>query len=153
MTQQISGALGLAVLSTLAANHTRGLIAAHEGHISALLGGYQMAFLIGAAAIATGIVLVLVLLRQRDARPALQVAPDEVDTFITHEFERLNTTTTHVEYPTRPAERPSRNRGERFAVPAFAPWRTGMVSEVCRRQLPPRAGRARPPRPRRSQGS
>ena len=88
VTQQISGALGLAVLSTLAANHTRGLIAAHEGHISALLGGYQMAFLIGAAAIATGIVLALVLLRQRDARPALQVAPDEVDTFITHEFER-----------------------------------------------------------------
>ena len=88
VTQQISGALGLAVLSTLAANHTRGLIAAHDGHISALLGGYQMAFLVGAGAIGTGIVLALVLLRQRDARPALQVAPDEVNTFTTHEFER-----------------------------------------------------------------
>ena len=39
-------------------------------------------------------------------------------------------TTTHVEYPTRPAERPSRNRGERFAVPASRSRRTGMVSEA-----------------------
>ncbi len=90
VTQQISGALGLAVLSTLAANHTRGLIAAHEGHISALIGGYQLAFLVGAGAIATGIVLALVLLPARSARPALQVAQasDEAHTFTTHDFER-----------------------------------------------------------------
>jgi MFS family permease len=89
VSQQISGALGLAVLSTVAANHTRGLIAAHEGHISALIGGYQLAFLAGAAAIAVGLVLALVLLRQRDARPALQLAdaPEEANTFTTHEFE------------------------------------------------------------------
>ncbi len=89
VSQQISGALGLAVLSTVAANHTRGLIAAHEGHISALIGGYQLAFLAGAAAIAVGLVLALVLLRQRDARPALQLAdaPEEANTFTTHKFE------------------------------------------------------------------
>ena len=34
VSQQISGAVGLAVLSTIAANHTKGLIAAHEGHIT-----------------------------------------------------------------------------------------------------------------------
>ncbi len=43
---------------------------------------------------------------------------------------RGSMTTTHFEYPTRPAERPSRNRGERFAVPASRPRRTGMVSEA-----------------------
>ena len=90
VSQQISGALGLAVLSTVAANHTKGLIAAHEGHISALIGGYHVAFLAGAAAIAIGLVLALVLLRPRDARAGLQLAQasDETDTFTTHEFER-----------------------------------------------------------------
>jgi EmrB/QacA subfamily drug resistance transporter len=89
VSQQISGAVGLAVLSTVAANHTKGLIAAHQGHISALIGGYQVAFLVGAFAIATGLVLALVLLRNRDARPELQLAqtPDEADVSITPELE------------------------------------------------------------------
>ena len=89
VTQQISGAVGLAVLSTVAANHTKGLLAAHQGHISALTGGYQVAFLVGAVAIATGLVLALVLLRHRDARPELQLAqsPNEADASITPELE------------------------------------------------------------------
>jgi EmrB/QacA subfamily drug resistance transporter len=89
VTQQISGAVGLAVLSTVAANHTKGLLAAHQGHVSALIGGYQVAFLVGAVAIATGLVLALVLLRPRDARPELQLAhsPDEADASIAHELE------------------------------------------------------------------
>jgi EmrB/QacA subfamily drug resistance transporter len=89
VSQQISGAVGLAVLSTVAANHTRGLIAAHDGHVSALIGGYHVAFLVGAAAIAVGLALALVLLRPRNARPALQVARgvDERQTFTNHQFE------------------------------------------------------------------
>jgi EmrB/QacA subfamily drug resistance transporter len=89
VSQQISGAVGLAVLSTLAATHTKSLIAAHQGHISALIGGYQEAFLVGAAAISVGLVLALILLRPRAARPDLQLAdaPDKADTFITHELE------------------------------------------------------------------
>jgi EmrB/QacA subfamily drug resistance transporter len=89
VSQQISGAVGLAVLSTVAANHTKGLLAAHQGHISALIGGYQVAFLVGAVAIATGLVLALVLLRHRDARPELQLAqgPNEADASITPELE------------------------------------------------------------------
>jgi EmrB/QacA subfamily drug resistance transporter len=89
VTQQISGAVGLAVLSTVAANHTKGLLAAHQGHITALIGGYQLAFLVGAVAIATGLVLALVLLRPRGARTELQLAqsPDEADTFISHNLE------------------------------------------------------------------
>ncbi len=89
VSQQISGAVGLAVLSTIAATHTKSLIAAHQGHISSLIGGYHVAFLAGAAAISAGLVLALVLLRPRSARPDLQLAqaPDETDTFITHELE------------------------------------------------------------------
>jgi EmrB/QacA subfamily drug resistance transporter len=89
VSQQISGAVGLAVLSTVAANHTKGLIAAHQGHISALIGGYHVAFLVGAVAIATGLVVALVLLRPGNTRPELQLAqgPDEADTFMTHELE------------------------------------------------------------------
>jgi MFS family permease len=74
VSQQISGAIGLAVLSTVAANHTKGLLADHHGVTSSLIGGYHVAFLAGAAAIATGIVLAFVLLRQREARPELQLA-------------------------------------------------------------------------------
>jgi MFS family permease len=72
-SQQIGGALGLAVLSTIAANHTKALADDH-GLTSALIGGYQIAFLAGAVAIATGIVLAFALLRPRDPRLELQLA-------------------------------------------------------------------------------
>jgi MFS family permease len=90
VSQQISGALGLAVLSTVAASHTKGLIAAHQGHISALIGGYHVAFLVGAIVITAGLALALVLLRPRSPRATLQLAhaSDKADTFITNDFER-----------------------------------------------------------------
>src|SRR4051812_21185344 len=68
VSQQISGAIGLAVLSTVAANHTKGLLADHEGGTSALIGGYQVAFIAGAVAIAAGIALAFGLLRPAAAR-------------------------------------------------------------------------------------
>jgi MFS family permease len=73
LSQQIGGALGLAVLSTLAANHTKALADDH-GFTSALIGGYQLAFIAGAVAIGTGIVLAIALLRTRDPRPELALA-------------------------------------------------------------------------------
>lgn len=62
VSQQMSGALGLAVLSTIAADHTQNLVA--DGHTmsSALISGYHLAFFTGAAVIGVGIVLALVLL-------------------------------------------------------------------------------------------
>jgi MFS family permease len=82
LSQQVGGALGLAVLSTIAANHTKALAVDH-GATSALIGGYQVAFVAGALAIATGMVLALVLLRPRqelelaaDARPSLPTTFD-----------------------------------------------------------------------------
>jgi MFS family permease len=74
VSQQISGALGLAVFSTIAADKTKGLLSAHHGVTTSLISGYHVAFLAGAAAIAAGIVLALVLLRPRAARPELQLA-------------------------------------------------------------------------------
>jgi MFS family permease len=72
VSQQISGALGLAVLGTVATNHTKGLLASHHGLAESLIGGYHLAFLIGALAVAAGIVLAYALLRPR--RPRLQLA-------------------------------------------------------------------------------
>ena len=74
VSQQIGGAFGLAVLSTIATNHTRALLAAHRGVTSSLIGGYHLAFVIGAATIATGIVLSLRLLRPRAAQGELRLA-------------------------------------------------------------------------------
>ena len=69
VSQQISGALGLAVLSTIAANRTKGLLSAHQGLTSSLIGGYHLAFIVGAATITAGIVLAFALLRPRRAQP------------------------------------------------------------------------------------
>ena len=74
VSQQISGALGLAVLSTIAANRTKGLLSAHEGLSSSLIGGYHLAFIVGAATITAGIVLAFALLRPRREQPGLQLA-------------------------------------------------------------------------------
>ena len=77
VSQQISGALGLAILSTVAADHTKDLVAGGDGLTSALLGGYHVAFIVGALAIGAGIALAFVLLRPRDPEPQLAEAPVE----------------------------------------------------------------------------
>jgi EmrB/QacA subfamily drug resistance transporter len=74
VSQQIGGAFGLAVLSTLAANQTKALLSTHHGVTSSLISGYHLAFLVGAATIASGIALAVVLLRPRTDRGLLQVA-------------------------------------------------------------------------------
>ena len=83
MSQQIGGALGLAVLSTIAANHTKALADDH-GVTSSLIGGYQLAFISGAAAITTGIVLAFALLRPRSRRQELQLAAAPTGNVRTH---------------------------------------------------------------------
>jgi EmrB/QacA subfamily drug resistance transporter len=78
VSQQISGALGLAVLSTLAANHTKALLSDDHGPTSALLGGYHFAFVIGAATILAGVVLAFALLRPRRPQPEAVRLPARV---------------------------------------------------------------------------
>jgi len=68
VSQQIAGALGLAVLGTLATTRSQALEAHGHAVTSSLLSGYHLAFEIGIAAITVGIVLSLALLRRLDAR-------------------------------------------------------------------------------------
>ena len=71
-SQQIGGALGLAVLSTFANEATANTLAGFGGaptqaqQTAALVDGFQLAFLIAAALVAAGAVATLTLLRRRD---------------------------------------------------------------------------------------
>jgi MFS family permease len=68
VSMQIAGALGLAVLSTLATSHTHALLAAGDRQPVAFSGGFVLAVTVGAIAVASGIVVALATLR-RGARP------------------------------------------------------------------------------------
>ncbi len=71
-SQQVGGALGLAILSTLANDRTSNVLADLAGRPTqaqtqeALVEGFQLAFFAGAGLIAVGAVLLAVLLRKRD---------------------------------------------------------------------------------------
>jgi EmrB/QacA subfamily drug resistance transporter len=85
--QQVGGALGLAVLSTVAFNHTSSQLSS-LGHApsatdrtAALVGGYTTAFTVGGFLMAAGAVLILLVIRRRDVahiaageQPALAAA-------------------------------------------------------------------------------
>ena len=85
VSQQISGALGLAVLSTVAANHTQGLLSDGNGLTSSLLGGYHVAFIAGAVAIVAGIALAMALLRPRDPQLLADESIDRIPARLTLE--------------------------------------------------------------------
>jgi EmrB/QacA subfamily drug resistance transporter len=61
----MGGALGLAVLASLAASRTDSLAASGDGHLAALTGGYHAAFLVGALFAAGAAVIGATLLRTR----------------------------------------------------------------------------------------
>ncbi|MFF5111383.1 DHA2 family efflux MFS transporter permease subunit [Streptosporangium sp. NPDC000509] len=63
-TQQIGMAVGVAVLSTLAARRTEELLSAGESTASALTGGYHLAFGVAAALLLAAFTVALVVLRQ-----------------------------------------------------------------------------------------
>jgi MFS family permease len=67
----MGGALGLAILASLAASRTSTLQANGSGHLASLVGGYHVAFLVGAIFALSGAVIGSVLLRPgRQAAPA-----------------------------------------------------------------------------------
>jgi MFS family permease len=68
----MGGALGLAILASLAASRSNSLLAAGENQLTALAGGYQAAFLAGAVFAAGAAVLGAVLLRG-GSTPAVDV--------------------------------------------------------------------------------
>jgi EmrB/QacA subfamily drug resistance transporter len=77
VSMQVAGAIGLAVLGTIATDHSR-TVAAH-GHSTAvaLTDGYHLAFVIGAVVVAAGALLALVVLKGPD-RTAREAEPVEL---------------------------------------------------------------------------
>jgi EmrB/QacA subfamily drug resistance transporter len=80
-SQQIGGALGLAVLATIATTQTDDALTAAGGDPAALPNalteGFQAAFLGGAVIAAIGFVLTLVLIRTRDSRAHVELGAAE----------------------------------------------------------------------------
>ena len=73
-SQQIGGALGLAVLSTIATTQTDHVMASGGSLPNALTDGFQSAFLGGAVIAALGFVATLILIRTRDSRAHVEMA-------------------------------------------------------------------------------
>ncbi|MEU9948514.1 DHA2 family efflux MFS transporter permease subunit [Streptomyces sp. NPDC047939] len=69
-TQQIGMAMGVAVLSTLAASRTDTLLAAGGSRAEALTGGYHLAFAVGTGLLATAFLVALAVLGRPDRAPA-----------------------------------------------------------------------------------
>ncbi len=63
VSMQISAAIGLAAMGTIATDHSRALVAQGQSLTSALNGGYQLAFAIAGVCVAVALLLVLVVLR------------------------------------------------------------------------------------------
>jgi len=78
VSTQISAAVGLAVLGTIASSRTNALGADGESAIQALSGGYQLAFIVAAGCVAAALVAAIAWMRAPVAEP-------EVET--EHEFE------------------------------------------------------------------
>jgi MFS family permease len=73
-TQQVGGALGLAVLATLSTTHTHGLLSGGASRPSALTSGYHLAFTVGATLVLGAIVLVVAVLRPQVAVAGVEEA-------------------------------------------------------------------------------
>jgi EmrB/QacA subfamily drug resistance transporter len=81
-SQQIGGALGLAVLGTIASSKTTDLLSAAQGAPAAVPGalteGFQLAFLTGAGFALIGIVATLLLVRGEDSQAVVGASPAEL---------------------------------------------------------------------------
>jgi EmrB/QacA subfamily drug resistance transporter len=78
VSMQVSAALGLAVLGTIASEHSRALFAEGTSAAGALTGGYQLAFTIASALVASSLVVVLVALRSPQLpRPHQELRSEE----------------------------------------------------------------------------
>jgi len=73
---QVGGAVGLAVLATLATERTRGLVADGEAAMSALNSGFHLAYVVGAVILAAALVIAVTVLRGDGAAPAPAPAPE-----------------------------------------------------------------------------
>jgi hypothetical protein len=77
-TMQVGGALGLAVLATLAATRTDNALADGHSHAAALTSGFHLAFVIGAALVVASIVIAITVLQPE--RRAAAAAREQSET-------------------------------------------------------------------------
>jgi hypothetical protein len=77
---QLFGAIGLAALGTIATDHTKALSASGHTLISALTGGYHLAYVVAAVCVSLGILAAFIVLRPPSG-PVVQELDD-------HERER-----------------------------------------------------------------
>jgi EmrB/QacA subfamily drug resistance transporter len=81
VSQQVAGALGLAVLGTIATNHSLALEAQHHSLATSLVSGYHLAFAVGVTSIAAGLLTALAILRPSAATdstpPAVALEPSD----------------------------------------------------------------------------
>jgi len=81
-SQQVGGALGLAVLGTIAASQTTDLMTIANGSQAALPGalteGFQLAFLVGAGFAILGIIATLILVRGEDSKQIVGASPADL---------------------------------------------------------------------------
>jgi MFS family permease len=74
----MGGALGLAVLASLAASRTESLLASGDGALAALSGGYHAAFAVGAVFAASAAVIGALFLRPRAVPAHAEAEPEPV---------------------------------------------------------------------------
>ena len=63
VSAQLFGAIGMATLGTIATDHTKSLSAGGHSLASAVTGGYHLAYIVGAVALAAGIVIAFSVMR------------------------------------------------------------------------------------------
>jgi MFS family permease len=80
-TLQVGGAIGLAVLATLATTRTEHLLAGGDSTASALTGGYHLAFFIGAGLVIAAIGVALTVLEPRAVPVEQQVSEPEPELY------------------------------------------------------------------------
>ncbi len=74
-SQQIGGAVGIALLSTIAISRTKDKVATGSPLPEALTSGFQLAFWVGAAIAAAGVIAALVLIRNEELEAVPEGAP------------------------------------------------------------------------------
>jgi MFS family permease len=67
-SQQVGGALGLAVLATVSSTRADRLITNGTGHLAALTAGFSLAFWVGAGVAAVALLTTLLMLKRGDLR-------------------------------------------------------------------------------------
>jgi MFS family permease len=77
-TQQIGGAVGIALLSTIAITRTDNQLAVGTAVPDAMVAGFHLAFLVGAAIAAAGLVAALLLIRDEELTVEPQPEPEQV---------------------------------------------------------------------------